>query len=236
MTLGERIKQCRKRSGMSQEKVAELVGVSRQAVTKWESGQAAPNTENLFRLAEIFNTTVDLLLQEETYNTPTAEQLYKLYKQERQQRSEQLGHKLKRNIAFALAIVGAYLVIYLIGRLIWCDLSESSFVGWLLLARPQGENSYLYGWLLSSGFFWAAMTVSAVPALFGRFRFSVTSLAAFVLGLLSGIVFGPYPQGEAYGHGDYGWAIWGAVFLAGIFAGVFFERFAVRKRAGKASH
>ena len=62
MTLGERIKNQRTRAGLSQERVAELVGVSRQSVTKWESGQSAPSTENLFRLAEIFGTTVDMLL------------------------------------------------------------------------------------------------------------------------------------------------------------------------------
>lgn len=62
MSLGERIKEQRKKSGLSQEKVAEFVGVSRQAVTKWETGQSAPSTENLFKLAEIFGTTVDMLL------------------------------------------------------------------------------------------------------------------------------------------------------------------------------
>ena len=60
--LGSRIKACRQAAGISQEKVAELVGVSRQAVTKWETGQSAPSTENLFKLAEIFGTTVDLIL------------------------------------------------------------------------------------------------------------------------------------------------------------------------------
>lgn len=64
MTLGERIKACRQQAGMSQEKVAELVGISRQAVTKWETNQSAPSTDNLFKLAEIFGTTVDLLLPE----------------------------------------------------------------------------------------------------------------------------------------------------------------------------
>ena len=62
MSLGERIKEQRKKSGLSQERVAELVGVSRQSVTKWESGQSAPSTENLFKLAEIFGTPVDMLL------------------------------------------------------------------------------------------------------------------------------------------------------------------------------
>ena len=38
MSLGERIKNCRKSAGFSQDKLAELVGVSRQAVAKWEAG------------------------------------------------------------------------------------------------------------------------------------------------------------------------------------------------------
>ena len=38
MTLSERIRQCRQQAGLSQEQVAELVGVSRQAVAKWEAG------------------------------------------------------------------------------------------------------------------------------------------------------------------------------------------------------
>ena len=61
-TLGQRIREHRRRAGMSQEALARQLDVSRQAVTKWESGQSAPSTENLFRLAELFHTTVDLLL------------------------------------------------------------------------------------------------------------------------------------------------------------------------------
>ena len=53
MTLSERIRQCRQQAGLSQEQVAELVGVSRQAVAKWEAGTSAPSTENLLRLAGI---------------------------------------------------------------------------------------------------------------------------------------------------------------------------------------
>ena len=60
-TLGQRIREHRRRAGLSQEALARRMDVSRQAVTKWESGQSAPSTENLFRLAELFGTTVDLL-------------------------------------------------------------------------------------------------------------------------------------------------------------------------------
>ena len=75
MTLGERIKACRQQAGMSQEKVAELMGISRQAVTKWETNKSAPSTENLFKLAEIFGTTVDLLMPEQEAETKTTEQV-----------------------------------------------------------------------------------------------------------------------------------------------------------------
>ena len=61
MTVGEKISDLRKAADLSQEKLAELVGVSRQAVTKWESGSANPDTENLIRLAEIFGCSLDEL-------------------------------------------------------------------------------------------------------------------------------------------------------------------------------
>lgn len=65
MALGERIRDCRQRLQLSQEKLAEMMGVTRQAVTKWESDQSAPSTENLFKLAELFGTTTDFLLEVE---------------------------------------------------------------------------------------------------------------------------------------------------------------------------
>ena len=62
MTLGEKIRACRQEAGMSQEKVAELVGVSRQAVTKWEADQSLPGIDNLQALAAELGVTVDQLL------------------------------------------------------------------------------------------------------------------------------------------------------------------------------
>lgn len=51
MTMGEIIQTGRARRGLSQEKLAELVGVSRQAVSKWEVGDAVPDTDKLVPLA-----------------------------------------------------------------------------------------------------------------------------------------------------------------------------------------
>ena len=78
MTLGTRIKEHRTKAKLSQEKVAELVGVSRQAVTKWESDQSAPTMDNLFRLAEIFGTTVDALVTDETDERSVAKLVYQM--------------------------------------------------------------------------------------------------------------------------------------------------------------
>ena len=58
MTLGEKLQELRKANKMSQEKIAESLGISRQAVSKWETGSSNPNTENLICLAEIFKVSV----------------------------------------------------------------------------------------------------------------------------------------------------------------------------------
>ena len=62
ISLGEAIKANRSRCKMTQEFVAESIGVSRQAVSKWESGVSDPSTSNLFALAKLFGVTVEELL------------------------------------------------------------------------------------------------------------------------------------------------------------------------------
>lgn len=226
MALGERIKECRQRIGLSQEKVAELVGVSRQAVTKWEVNQSVPSADNLFKLAEIFGISLDVLMgTEDSGKQAQAEQIYHLFKRDEEKKATMRKGRIKRNITTTLVIVSAYLVIYLLGRIIWCDLSDSSFLGWLVTVKPTGEHSYLFGWLLSSNMFWYAMIISSLPALFGRWKFSGVTLTAFIIGLLAGIVFGPNPEGTAIGQSHYGWAIWGVIFVISILAGVLCELF-----------
>ena len=61
MTLGERIRALRQGRGMSQEALAEALGVSRQAVSKWEKSLSYPDTENLLSLAELFGVSADEL-------------------------------------------------------------------------------------------------------------------------------------------------------------------------------
>lgn len=61
MTIGERIAKCRKEKNLSQEYIAELLDVSRQAVSKWENGLTEPDTGNLIHLASLLGVTVEYL-------------------------------------------------------------------------------------------------------------------------------------------------------------------------------
>ena len=63
-TLGEILKQHRMRCKMTQEFIAETLGVSRQAVSKWENGTAAPSTTNLMAMAKLFGVEAAELLKE----------------------------------------------------------------------------------------------------------------------------------------------------------------------------
>ncbi|MBQ2901868.1 MAG: helix-turn-helix transcriptional regulator [Agathobacter sp.] len=63
-SLGERLKNYRTSCMMTQEFVAEQIGVSRQAVSKWENGTSDPSTSNLFALAKLFGISVEELLRD----------------------------------------------------------------------------------------------------------------------------------------------------------------------------
>lgn len=62
MTLGQKLKEIRRRFGLSQEQLAEMLEVSRQSLTKWESDSALPDTKHLQEFANIFGVTIDYFL------------------------------------------------------------------------------------------------------------------------------------------------------------------------------
>lgn len=74
MTLGEKLQNRRTELGLSQERLAEMVGVSRQAVSKWEVGDATPDTAKLLPLARALGMTADELLADEEEQPPDGSQ------------------------------------------------------------------------------------------------------------------------------------------------------------------
>ncbi len=73
MTLGKRIMENRKRLGLTQDALAEQLGVTAQAVSKWENDQSCPDIATLPKLADLFGVSVDTLLGHETQTVHTAE-------------------------------------------------------------------------------------------------------------------------------------------------------------------
>lgn len=65
MALSEKLYELRKKSGLSQEQLAEQLGVSRQAISKWESDKAVPESDTLLTISRYFHVTLDDLLKEE---------------------------------------------------------------------------------------------------------------------------------------------------------------------------
>lgn len=214
MTLAQRIKDQRTAKGYSQEAVAERLGISRQAVAKWESGQSAPSTENLFRLAELFGTTVDLLLTEAAppCSAPSSRK-----------------PAWRRNLWWALGIIGGYGLLYLLWRTVFSDLKDTSILGWLLTTEPD-RHTYLYGWLIHNHLYWGAMALSALAAFFGKERLALCTFAGFCMGLVLGELLGANPAGAPWGYGHYGWQIWGMLFLLSIVEGLLAQKWKHRPR------
>ena len=185
MTIGTRIKEYRTKSKLSQEKVAELVGVSRHAVTKWESDQSTPNMDNLFRLAEIFGTTVDALVTDETHKGTVAELVYHMIQEEEQRKRKALREKLRLRIRDGLAVLGCYLVIFLISKLLWADRENFSLMGWLTNTWYE-HHAPCFGWILVHKWFWSAAFFSVAMALLGFRRISLITIVGCALGLLLG--------------------------------------------------
>lgn len=73
MTIGQKIQLLRKQRGWSQEKLAEELSVSRQALSKWELGTSVPDTENLRKISQLFAVSADYLL-DDTRDAPESPQ------------------------------------------------------------------------------------------------------------------------------------------------------------------
>lgn len=99
MALSEKLYELRKKSGLSQEQLAEQLGVSRQAVSKWESDKAVPESDTLISISQYFNVTLDYLMKEnESVSEPVTE------KEETQTNSK--SRREKRIIGLIVCLIG----------------------------------------------------------------------------------------------------------------------------------
>lgn len=107
MAFNENLQNLRKMKGMSQEQLAEQLEVSRQAVSKWESGSGYPETEKLITICEIFDCSIDTLLKGKITADSTGEK----------NKYENLQNRFSRGIALGIGIIllGVTILVYLVG-------------------------------------------------------------------------------------------------------------------------
>ena len=102
--LPERIYKFRRKSGLSQEQLAEKIGVSRQAISKWESGTSTPELEKLLALSECFHITLDELVREEIDNQIVNEIPQKI-------ESNKVLKGIELKVGISLCLIGAICLI-----------------------------------------------------------------------------------------------------------------------------
>lgn len=106
MNLAERLTYLRKENGFTQLTLAEKVNVSRQAVSRWESGTAVPSTESLKILSNIYGVSVDYLLNGNSEQSSTEKEAPQEVPQEPQQEVSKKNHHVKwRTLIIAVVCV-----------------------------------------------------------------------------------------------------------------------------------
>lgn len=111
MNIADKILKLRKEKGLSQEALAEALGVSRQSVSKWESGAALPDTDKIIAMSELFGVSTDYILKNDpsenfipTENEPVAPLPTEEIKPAKKKNKNPKGRKIIKIIAAVLAL------------------------------------------------------------------------------------------------------------------------------------
>ena len=112
MTFGEKLSRLRKDSNYTQEQLADILGVSRQSVSKWESDTAYPETEKLIVIGKLFECSMDYLLKEEITEKNGMQSFSPIEKAEEISRKI-ITEKNKSKAKRLLKIIGIILAVFL---------------------------------------------------------------------------------------------------------------------------
>ena len=168
MTIGAKIAACRKRAGMSQEKLANELNISRQAVSRWETGEAVPDTEKVIQLSRIFHVTTDYLLldiDEAPQSAASAEN-----NREPEQRAAEKRLKrqcLRMHFGWFLLIFG---IISLNATLVGAGLYAQTLTEWRTNLGRYG-TALFDSWILALFIVSAALTLCGILILIREYIF-----------------------------------------------------------------
>jgi len=115
MTLGEKLSKLRKEYNYTQEQLADILGVSRQSISKWESDIAYPETEKLIELGKLFECSMDYLLKDDvTEKTDTSVSESTFNEKVTEISKKVMTDKNKGKAKKILKIIGIILAVFLV--------------------------------------------------------------------------------------------------------------------------
>lgn len=117
MELSQKLKELRKKQGLTQSKLAEKLFVSRQAITGWEAGTSRPSTENLQSLSKLYNIPLEILLNDAAEAEPELEKIRAADQMEKEKIETEQGKA--RNGNKPLVLVICIVVIIIVGILFY---------------------------------------------------------------------------------------------------------------------
>lgn len=135
MTTGEKIQYLRKKERITQEELAVRLDVTRQAVSRWESDQSVPETDNLVKMSEIFDVSIDYLVK---YNEISLSQ-----KQERHRLQYFNTAVFILIVLSVLSAVSAVAVSYIIHQPLWGLMICSLFITFQVIAYAVVRNKFI---------------------------------------------------------------------------------------------
>ena len=219
MTIGEKIRQRRREKGLTQDALANALEISRQAVAKWESGQSAPATENLLKLAALLEVPLEELAGPKE-QPPSALEEYARRQLEQERKRQAAKAALWAELKGTGAIAAGYLAVYLV-----C----------LAVFYLAGIKSCVWGWMRSCHVLPATCLVHLAFGLLGRRRAGralfAGTLAAIPLANAAGLA---VMERTLTGR-NYGWMFYLAVVFACLAAGCLWELLAPKAKAGPVS-
>ena len=204
MTTGEKLSMLRKQNNYTQEQLAELLGVSRQAISRWESDIAFPETEKLIKISRLYGCTVDYLLKEDELQEEKAPQeertqgnlahsfnLYEVY-YERKSRVTVRGIPLWHvNIGLGRCATGIFALGLVARGICSCGLLSMGVLSFGVLSLGLlAMGTLALGLVAGGAIALGALAFGAVAI--GLFSFGGAAVGMYSVGAASSAVYGAY--------------------------------------------
>ena len=130
--IASRLVKLRKEKGLSQEDLADKLGISRQAVSKWERAEASPDTDNLILLARLYDVSLDTLLSTDAKDEEIKTEVVDSIKKEEDDKHEHEDKEESKNLVINI-IRSVYTLLVVIAYLLIGFLAPCGFIrGWLV--------------------------------------------------------------------------------------------------------